>query len=206
MQKHDIQDCFQRLINKGYEETELGQTLDFLPKLSENGPWLAGGAIRKTLAGEVLDSDYDFFFKDEEQMKRASEFLGCHANFISVKENEYNKCFKLFSQLDHLKEITIQLIHFQYYETLEECLNSFDYTICQMGFDGTNLVFGDYTLYDFARKRLVVNKITYPVGSLRRLIKYTKQGFYACDGTLGEFLQTVIDNRDDLNFKVTYID
>ena len=34
-----------------------------------NGAWLAGGAIRRTLIGHALDSDFDFFFKSAEALE-----------------------------------------------------------------------------------------------------------------------------------------
>jgi hypothetical protein len=55
---------------------------------------------------------------------------------------------------------------------------------------------GEYALLDVMRKRIVINKITYPVSSLRRLIKYTHQGYYACNGCLQELLTFAADNKN----------
>ena len=59
----------------------------------------------------------------------------------------------------------------------------FDYTICQFAVDTNGMLWcGDHSLWDLARKRLAVHRITFPVSSLRRLLKYTSKGFYACSG------------------------
>lgn len=41
---------------------------------------------------------------------------------------------------------------------------------------------------------------------MRRLIKYTKQGFYACNGTMSTFLEKVIENPSMLETRFQYVD
>lgn len=187
----------------GTDEIQLEKVLAALPKVSKNGPWICGGAIRRTINKENLDSDFDFFFNSELQ---AIEFVinikvSPLIKVISEKENEFNVSLQL-EILD--KKIEVQVIKMSYYKSIEDCLDSFDFTICQFGYDGENLVCGDTALYDLGRKRLMLNKLTYPVASFRRVLKYTKQGYYACSGFMQEFLKAV--TPQSLNEPVKYLD
>jgi len=167
---------------------------------SDKGIFISGGAIRRTIQGKPLDSDVDLFFTNGNVMVETHDSIQQHCKLLtktdtnSTFEMEYfdsssgkNGEISEYSTEDKRK-IKIQLIYISYYSSMEELLNSFDYTICQFGYCDGKLCCGDYSLYDLGRNRLVVNKITYPVASLRRLIKYTSQGFYACSGALTEFL------------------
>jgi hypothetical protein len=163
--------------------------------------WIAGGAVRRTISKEKLNSDIDLFFNSLESVNKFRESI--KDLIVSSKENQHNIQIKLL--LDK-KEYLFQLITIRYYNGPEEVINSFDYTICQFVYDGEKIYCGDYALWDLGRKRLVVNQITYPIASLRRLLKYAEQGFFACDGCLNELLLSVADNPELLNNNIKYID
>lgn len=179
-----------------YEDTQLSK-LD-LPIISQFGPWIAGGAIRRTIIKEKLNSDIDIFFRNIEQYEEFKLALDAR-DYIKKKENQFN--------ITYIKnDIEVQLININFYQSPLEIINSFDFTICQFVFDGTYLYCGKTALWDLARKRLVVNKITYAIASMRRIIKYTKQGFYACNGTMNAILESVIKNPEIINMEVSSID
>jgi len=172
----------------------------------ENGPWICGGAIRRLISNQELDSDVDIFFKSESQRKEVKKLLGATRRKIS--ENDMNETYMVKIELEEGREIEIkvQLIFINYYKTVEAVLDSFDFTICQFGYDGKDLICGEYSLWDLGRKKLAINEITYGVSTLRRLIKYTRQGFTACGGVLADMLERVIDNPDIINAEFEYID
>lgn len=184
------------------EELEMLTVLSGLPSLSAAGPWLAGGAIRRTLIGMELESDFDFFFKDADQLvKFRKDIKSSGAKLIN--ENEHAETYmKRIGSKDRL----IQLVKMDFYETPEILLDSFDFSITQLAFDGTDLIFGKYTLWDLPRKKLTLHKLTYGVASMRRLIKYTQQGFTACAGTMKSILEAVVANPDVIQSDVKYVD
>lgn len=185
--------------------------IDSLGDINEYG-WLAGGAIRRLICGHKLDSDFDFFFKSKEKFEEFYNKIKENKDINVLKEfkNQHNITLSvsiLFdSESNNWKTYKLQLININYYNTLEDVLNSFDYTLCMFGLEGTNLVCGDSALWDLGRKKIVINKITYPVASLRRLIKYTNQNFYACDGCLTGLLNSVKEKPELLNNDIKYID
>lgn len=200
MQKDNAVQFLERFTD--IESLEFLNVLAELPDLSKEGPWLAGGALRRTLIGMDLDSDFDFFFRDAKQLvKFRVELKASGAKLIRETEHTETFMMKVCG-----KDRVIQLIKMSYYESPEEVIDSFDFTITQVAYDGTDIYFGAYTLWDLPRKRLALHKLTYGVATMRRMIKYTDQGFTACQGVMRSILEAVVENPGVIQSEVQYVD
>lgn len=183
-------------------------TCDFfkiLPKLPQPaavGPWIAGGALRRTLLGEGLTSDIDFFFRNAEQ---AATF---HDDMLALKGWEIRRTGQNVTYGIHVDnaKIIVQAITIGYYLTPEAVIDSFDFTITQFAFDGTLLYCGEHSLWDLARKRLALHRLTFGTSTVRRLIKYTRQGFTACSGCLADILESAVADPQTIQREVEYVD
>jgi hypothetical protein len=197
-------DNFYGLLGKYHEKVEprLKTFIDLFIK-GKKGRWLAGGAIRRAIKDGKSDSDWDVFFSSKEEKELFIKECEKQDSISEEKQNENNHQFILTVGAE---KYTVQCITIAYYETPEKVIETFDFTICQFVTDGVSLWAGETSLYDLGRMRLVVNKISYPVASLRRLLKYTKQGFYACNGCLTQLLSSVAQNPAMLDQKFKYID
>jgi len=174
----------------------------------EKGPWVAGGCIRRLLMDQdPFASDVDVFFASETQKDEWVETVKRRHPMASVSSRENNVTIDI-PELPGLglKSLKLQAIHIAYYSTPQAVIDSFDYTICQLVTDGHRLETGEFTLWDLARKRLVLHKMEHAVATMRRMIKYTKQGFYACSGTMGDLLSRVAANPAIIDDKVISID
>jgi hypothetical protein len=104
-------------------------------------------------------------------------------------------------------ERDVQCIRFAFYPNAQAVIDSFDYTICQLAFDGKTVTLGDFTLWDLGRRRLAIHKITYPVATMRRMLKYTTQGFTACAGCMATILTETARNPAILDqMGIAYVD
>ncbi len=198
--RYNAQDFLSRFTE--VEKLELFKVLIELPQLTREGPWLAGGAVRRTLIGKSLDSDFDFFFRDKDQFdsfKAKLIDLGCE----SMRVTDHVETYQIY--IKDAKRI-VQPIKIQYFDSLESVLDSFDFTITQAGYDGIDLVLGKYTLWDLARRSLALHKLTFGVSTLRRMIKYTNQGFTACSGVLQAILEAAASNPDTIQTEIQYVD
>lgn len=148
--------------------------------------WCAGGAIRRTLIKHTLDSDFDFFFRDAEHLSAWES--GLPSTLSLVRETEHHKHWKGIVG-DSSLPVDIQAIRFRFYASAEEVIDSFDYTITQFALDKTELVTTPEALWDLGRKKLAIHKVTYPVATMRRMLKYTQQGFTACGGCMAQLLR-----------------
>lgn len=198
-----------------FESTDFAMALARLPAIGPDGPWLAGGSVRKLISRLPQDSDFDFFFKDEAQFKAFCEAVK-EKGGKQVSESDFNITFRLpaveakpieddkFSPAG--PELKVQAIRIAYHETLDAVLDSFDFSICQCGYDGTDFLFGQWALWDIANKRLVPGQLRYGTSSLRRVIKYTRQGFTICGGGLADMLEQVVEHPEIIQREVEYVD
>lgn len=202
-QTFPLTDFIERYAAGTWEDQPLRKALASLPSLSPTGPWLAGGALRRTVSGAPLESDFDFFFASQEQLDAWKAALPptLHEHRSSAHNTEYR------GALDGYGSAIVQAIHFQFYTDAAAVIDSFDYTICQLAFDGVTMLCGDYALWDIGRKRLAVHRVTYPVASMRRLIKYTSQGYTACAGAMATLLQQTANSPALMSrLSVEYVD
>ena len=167
--------------------------------LNSDGPWLVGGSVRRFLQGEEQDSDLDVAFKNEGQVQETANRL-LSSGWKKDRENEKYIQFK-----DESGKV-IQLLRLNYFGTPEEAIDAFDFTICMAAYDGHDIVLGDLTLYDLGRKRLVLHRLTYGTATISRLVKYARQGYTYCSGTITNILNAVVDNPGLIRGDVTYVD
>lgn len=162
-----------------------------LPPIGKDGPWLAGGAVRRSLAKEGLDSDFDFFFKDAEQM---AEFRGRLKNrrFEHIVTTRHHETYR---GIAGGRLCDVQCINFAYYPDARVVIDRFDFTICQFAFDGEQLIAGERSMEDLTLRRLVVNTIPYPNSTASRLKKYQDQGFAASEECVATIAAAVTKAR-----------
>lgn len=55
-----------------------------------------------------------------------------------------------------------------------------------------------HSLWELSRNKLALHKLTYGVAPMRKLIKYTNQGFTACAGTMQSILEATVKRPDEL--------
>lgn len=172
-------------------------------QLSDNDWWIAGGAVRSLLTNQPITTDVDFFFKNQEAYDRFKEQAQTLNSYTVVADTEH--CLTFMAWIDE-KKYKIQAIKIDFYDDVAECLDTFDFTICQLAIQGGQLYAAPYTLWDLARRRLVIHKITYGVASVRRLLKYGQQGFKACSGCLQQLLEEIADQPELIQSNVEYVD
>ena len=166
-------------------------------QIKKEGVWLCGGAVRNLIEGDKPRNDYDVFFKDD---SFRAEFINhiVSNGATAVRDVELNTTYEYFG-------MKVQAIKLNY-GSIEEVLRSFDFTITQFGYDGEYLHTTERALYDLGRRRLVVNRVTYAVSSVRRLLMYESYVFTAFSGTIAELLKQVIDNPESLDDRIISLD
>lgn len=200
---YPLADFLARSTDKPLDETTLAGVVGALPALSKDGPWLGGGALRRSLQGQEPDSDFDFFFRNADQLEAFRSGVEQRGG-TKVRETRHHVHYRGSFGPSTLPR-DIQMIRFAFYESAEAVIDSFDFTICQLAYDGDELTVGDHTLWDLGRRRLAVHKVTFPVSSTRRLLKYGAQGFTACNGCLATLLRATASNPE-LDMETAYVD
>ena len=204
MTEFNLADFLARSTDKPFADTALAGVLSGLPALSSDGPWIAGGALRRTLLGSEPESDFDFFFRDEAQLTSFATQIEA-SGFAKHRETQHHVHYR--GRIGDGPVRDIQCIRFAFYKSAAEVIDSFDYTICMLAFDGSKLTLGDFTLWDLGRRRLAIHKVTFPVATMRRMLKYTSQGFTACKGCLAAILKATATSPELLaQLDIEYVD
>jgi hypothetical protein len=81
------------------------------------------------------------------------------------------------------KRVDIDIVKKEF-SSPNECIDAFDFTVCCFAVSADMFYYHKSACFDLIRKKLVVHKLPHPVDTFKRLNKYTKKGFIACNGTL----------------------
>jgi len=185
--------------------------------------FLCGGALTAWLGG-YPPSDFDFFFPSLEMAERLHQRLlyegvvldgyqGTEAGkpiYEAIQKGELH-IDEMVSEVIEGEEIRAlnysmptsdrpDLIHVVLLIQVEDpsaIIDTFDFTISQLGTDGRYLYVSEYTWTDLFRKRLRVHHIHHGISTMRRMVKYSRRGFYACVGTMRDVAQGVVDSPTD---------
>jgi hypothetical protein len=195
--------------------TEYEDSIDDIPYLLEilgfDGVYLAGGLLRTiTSSTEELSpekTDIDLFFKDEGSLNRVKSWL---------EITEYKKVYQcpegklatyVFLDDEDCEKWKIQLISVDFYPDTESLIDSFDFTCTMFGTDGKEFVFHKDAIRDTEEKHLVFHKITYPSSTLRRMMKYSRKGYWMMEEDYQTFVEAVYTHSPDIkDEKLVYVD
>ena len=147
------------------------------------GTWICGGAIRSWFDGGS-SPDVDVFGTDEEKL---DGFISQRLASWDLKSE--HPMTKTFTNGDKI----VQVIQGKTFPTMDECLDYFDFTICQFGWDGQTVSSTPLALITCLRKHLAIHKIhkEHAIDSMRRAFKYQRAGFTPCAGTLRDLAAAV---------------
>jgi hypothetical protein len=183
------------LGDRGIENELFNSLYEYLP----DGAIIAGGFMTSLMQGDKQANDVDFFFTSAKAFKETAElFLNPPADTEAWAYQGYtldpstdtdlfdkNPGLVRFLKFVHPKRLPVQLVKLVWYDNAEHVVDSFDFTVAQFAADSNgDLVFNPLSIFDLARKKLVLHRIQFPASTLRRLIKYTNKGYYACPGSL----------------------
>jgi len=162
--------------------SELFKIAKCLPKLCEGGPWIAGGSVWRTVNNEpLINCDVDVFFPCKEQYEEMRSKMNSYPyvnNILSEKKNKWNTVFQIHvNEGSFNKTIDVQFVGMSYYNRLEKLLNSFDFPVCQFGYNGRDIIMGEKALSDLQKRQLSIHRLAHPKSFLRHMLKYLNNGF-----------------------------
>lgn len=180
----------------GAKQSSLMRICDALPStisLGENGPWIAGGAVRRWYTGIPQEGDADFFFANDEQYKMFCKELE-QITEVPSTTNKFNTTFRL--RVDDFWSVDIQAIQYKYFPNVYQLLNGFDLTVSQMAFDGQYIHTFQRTIDDNEKRQIKFHKITCGILSMMRIGKHMKQGYHIDMSDAQAFLEFIRDHPD----------
>lgn len=171
---------------------EVKEVLFVFPQL-----FVAGGAIRAILVGEPV-KDIDIFTTSLDAIPHAvARYIKELSPWGDWKEQQ-TPCTRTVT-VANSPIPPVQFINNAAYESPEQCVNQFDFTVCQAALwhngDGWSSLCTNEFLRDVADKRLVYtapNRVEAPGGSLWRAIKYIQRGYSITQMELARLVERLV--------------
>lgn len=152
----------------------------FLDQFKDYNFFIAGGCIRDYFMFGYTKSDIDVFFKNQEDYDKMDNYL-TGKDIISDTKNA--KMIKYGKYKIHLIK--------RFFNSAQEGIDNFDYTVCCAAIEKGQLITHESFFIDLASRRLVINKLLYPLSSMERMQKYFKKGFTICNGGILEIAKAL---------------
>lgn len=150
----------------------------------KNGPWIAGGAALRWWQGlPVGESDIDVFCANAKQAEDIIERIKDYGRWQRKFESDNAVTLSYWSKNNNSKTWTIQIIKRRYFKSLEDVINSFDMTVCEIGTSGNEWVLGKQTAKDIRERNLRL-KLPLQPDALKRVVKYWTYGYRPVEGVL----------------------
>lgn len=187
-------------------DSEFFKIIKHLPKPESGGPWIAGGSVWKSIERLPLKCDIDFFFASPQQFEvyqRIFQSVFFRNHILSEKKTKYSITYDFHiydAKTGFNRTQKIQFVNFKFWPNIETLLGDFDFTACQFGYDGKNLIFGDTSLNDVKNRQIVFGKIHDVVATAYHVKKYLDIGFSINDENVEKFklltneLREVVEN------------
>jgi hypothetical protein len=155
-----------------------------LPHLKE-GPWIAGGAALRWYQDQpVGENDIDIFCKDARQAQNVINYIKSYGRFSIKFESENATTLSYYSGADtEYRQWTLQIITRRYFGSLQEVIDNFDISVCQIGTAGNDWLMGRHTAKDIRERNLRMQMPLQP-DAAKRLVKYWTYGYRPVDGLL----------------------
>jgi hypothetical protein len=166
--------------------------LDVIQPNAKDGPWIAGGACLKWYQGQPVNmSDIDVFFRDAFQLRRAMNRIEDTKRFHVRHRSENAITYEYSAINDSLEDVqtvfTIQLIQHKYFNSMEEVIDRFDFSVCQVATCGEEWVLGEYTARDIRSRSLrAVGDVKGDIA--KRLTKYWVYGYRPVEGLVNDII------------------
>lgn len=167
-----------------------------------NGVILAGGSLRALVDPSDTICDYDLFFTDTSKISYVQEYL------LGNKYSLIFQCPKgeLSTYFNAESKTKVQLITKRQYNDMQDLISSFDITACCCAYDGETFEKNDRFIFDVLNKLININKIEYPVATMKRIAKYSQKGYTLTSAASLVFVQTVNTMQLDDSNLALYID
>jgi hypothetical protein len=142
---------------------------------------IAGGALRDSLVGEKV-KDIDIFCANTGAVERLEAWFEKQEG---VKIGHKSKQLSNYTLNGHWFQVIRQPIQNVWFDLSgTELIENFDFTICGIMMHNDEIRTLPTFFEDMLTKRLRNNKLLFPLNSFKRMQKYIKKGYVACDGTL----------------------
>jgi len=163
--------------------------------------FVAGGYITKYLQNEK-PNDMDLFFSRRSDVAR---FIIDARNNLEFKHHYISKNLIRGTIAFRGEVIKIDVVK-RFFRGEQDIIDNFDFTICCFCISVNKIVFHEDAPFDLLRKKLNINKVTFPAATMFRLQKYVKRDFSYCSGVVKQIMEKTKDKSVKIEDEIFYED
>ncbi len=159
-------------------------------KVLPSNCFIAGGAAKDVYTNNTENiNDIDIYSPSEEDAVKAYEALKTIKG-EAIKQSNMAVSVRIKEDLP-----IASLIKICYFDNMEHCLDSFDFTICQFALGTEESICNPMGLIDHLNKKLNVHVLQPQTDCLYRLVKYVKKGYTPTNDALDKMHDFLSGNR-----------
>jgi hypothetical protein len=145
--------------------------------------FVAGGAVRDWFSSSKITSDVDLWFKNVDDANKTVEKL----------RSEFGEpMFESDGVVNFaIRKHKIQIIRRVFFQTPEDVLNYFDFTISCAAVSTVEVIVHPQFFSDLCRRRLNIANLPHPRTTLNRVLKYERKGFRICPDEMNKLVRAV---------------
>jgi len=148
----------------------------------ERGPWIAGGAALRWYQGQpVGENDIDIFCRSAAQALQIIESIKGYGRYSVKYESDNATTLSYHSPNSGGNSWTLQIIKRRYFNSMQEVIDNFDISVCQIGTDGNTWLLNKDTAKDIRGRNLRMRMPLQP-DAAKRMAKYWTYGYRPVDG------------------------
>ena len=174
--------------------------LRWLDDIIENtNGFIAGGCFKNIFNGEKC-KDLDVFFRNKNDWEEAVKLYKAKQDWKIKYENSKVIAFENDDLPYHIELINTV------FGTPEEIINDFDFDITKFSYfkDVDNqfkcIMHKDFFEHLHMKRLIIDNKITYPLGTFQRVLRYTKYGYGLCRDSKIKLIKSINNmNKKEIN-------
>ena len=153
------------------------------------GPWIAGGAPLRWYQGQTVgENDIDVFCANAKQAADVIDRIKSYNRYNVKFESDNAVTIGYNKKGEYSSSWTIQIITRRYFSNLQEVIDNFDISVCQIATCGNEWVLGTQTAKDIREKNLRMTMPLHP-DAPKRLTKYWIYGFRPVPGLLDAIIK-----------------
>jgi hypothetical protein len=141
-----------------------------LKELKDKGVncWIAGGVLRDYLSDRTWSSDCDIFFPNANEFNKAKNYLKSKGARTIYESDKGVKVIYKNNTFDLAKV---------FFNNPMDTINKSDFTATMFATDGNRIYYGENSFRDLQDGKIVINKISNPTSTFKRVLKHFKKGF-----------------------------
>ncbi len=141
--------------------------------------WLAGGSLLSMMKASPVN-DYDLFGPEPNAIGAWLLRNGASVKFANDRVANFA-----------IGDRKVQVIRKHKFDSMQATIDAFDFTCISAAYDGDRFCCHNRFHEDAAKSALVINRLKFPLSTMKRALRYAGNGYSLCPVELGKICRAI---------------